>query len=185
MNFLELRNKSATQKMVFTAIIACIAFLLNYIEIPFIVPHLRFDLSEAIVILTVMIVGLQYGVMVSIIKALLFFLFGANGSEIVGVSVLLFSSMFLAVVFYLLYEKAKMNLYLSLFFMGIIFSITLTAVNYFITIPLYSGVPFATLNAGEGYLWSVISLYFPFNIIKMILISAVVIILNRLLLKKS
>ena len=185
MNFLDLQRKSPTQKMVFAAIMACIAFLLNYLEIPFIVPHLRFDLSEAIVVITVIILGLQYGLMVSFIKALLFFLFGANGSEIIGVSVLLFSSCFIAIVFYLLYTKAKLNIYISLVLLGIIFSVTLTAVNYFITIPLYSGVPFETLSANEGYLWSVVSLYFPFNIIKMILIGSVTIILNKFLLKSK
>lgn len=185
MNLLDLKTKSPTQKMVFAAIMAGIAFLLNYLEIPFIVPFLRFDLSESIVILTVILLGLRYGLMVSIIKAFLFFIFGANGSEIVGVSILLFSSCFLAIVFFLLYEKAKLNLYLSLLLLAVIFAVTLTSVNYFITIPLYSGTSFSNLNSSGNYLWATVSLYFPFNIIKMTLVSAVVIIFNIFLLKKE
>ncbi|MDL2212098.1 ECF transporter S component [Erysipelotrichaceae bacterium OttesenSCG-928-M19] len=185
MNIYDLRKRSTTQKMVFTAILGCIAFLLNYLELPFIVPHLRFDLSEAVVLFTVMLLGLKYGLAISFIKAFLFFLFGANGSEIVGVSILLFSSCFLAIVFSLLYEKGKLNLYASLAIMGLIFAVTLTAVNYFITIPLYSGTSFSNLNASGNYLWATVSLYFPFNIIKMILISIVLVILQRLLLKNS
>ncbi|MDH6603769.1 riboflavin transporter FmnP [Bacilli bacterium PM5-9] len=185
MNVLELQKRSLTQKMVFTSIMACIAFLLNYVEIPFIVPFLRFDLSETIVILTVIIIGLRYGLMVSIIKAFLFFLFGANGSEIVGVSVLLLSSCFIAIMFYLLYVKAKLNIYISLLIMGLIFAITLTGVNYFITVPLYSGASFAQLNSSNDYFYSIVSLYFPFNLIKMTLISAATIVLNKLLLKNN
>jgi riboflavin transporter FmnP len=190
MNLLTLKDKGPTQKLVFAAIMACIAFLLNFIEIPFIVPYLRFDFSETIVIITVMICGLRFGLMVSIIKALLFYLFGANGSEIVGVSILLFSSCFLAIIYYLFYnllsKLMKMNTAIVLTFIicAFIYAIALTLLNYRITVPLYSGVSFDVINQ-PGYLWSIVSLYFPFNIIKIAIIGVIVSIFSRIFFKDS
>lgn len=185
MNLTNLKSRSETQKLAYTAILAAIAFILNFIEIPYFgAPFLRIDLSEAIVIFTVIILGLRYGLMISVTKVILFAISGANGSEIVGLSILLLSSCFLAIVFHLLYAKMKLNIYLSLIIMGILFAVTLTTVNYFITVPFYNGMSFAQMNT-PGYLWATISLYFPFNIVKMTLISIAVIILKKLLLRNE
>lgn len=184
MNLMDLRSRSETQKLAYTAILAAIAFILNFVEIPYIVPFLRIDLSESIVIFTVIILGLRYGLMISLTKMILFAIAGANGTEIVGLTVLLLSSSFLATVFHLLYNKAKLNIYVSLLIMGILFAITLTTVNYFITVPFYNGMSFSQMNT-PGYLWATVSLYFPFNIIKMTIISIVVIVLRKLLLRNQ
>ncbi|MDR3214920.1 MAG: ECF transporter S component [Bacilli bacterium] len=191
MNFTNLKNSSSTQKLVFTAIMAGIAFLLNFIEIPFMVPYLKLDISEAIVIITVMLLGLKYGLMVSIIKALLFYLFGANGSEIIGCSILLLSSCFLATIFYLvnslftkLFKNNTIKFIITFLIIAFIYASALSLLNYRITVPLYSGVSFETINK-PGYLASIFALYFPFNIIKIALVSVVVILFNKLFLKRN
>lgn len=182
MNFMDLKTKNPTHKMVFAAIMAGIAIVLNFIEIPYIVPYLRFDASEAIVIIVVMLAGLRYGLMVSIIKALVFFMMGSNGNDPIGTAVLLFSSCFLAIVFYLFYTK--LSLLPSLIITGIIFSIAMTALNFFVTLPLYMGKSFAELNQDGNYLMATVSLYLPFNLIKMTIVSTVVLVMDKLLFSK-
>lgn len=178
--FANLRNRSTTQKMVFTAILSVLAYVLNMIEIPWFTPYLRIDLSEVIVLIAVMILGLRYALAISFIKVILFAVSGSNGSEIVGLTMLLLTSVFLACFFYLFKEKLKLNIYISLIITSILFAVTFTVLNFYIFTPLYSGLSFAEMNK-PGYFWSIVSVYFPFNLFKMTLISIVTVIFYKLL----
>lgn len=184
MKFMELKNKSSTQKMVFVAIMSGLAVIINFMEIPYPpAPFLRFDLSEVIVIIVTLLLGLKFGLIVSIIKACVFLILGSNGSDIIGISVLLFSSCFLALIFSIF--NKKLPLLFSLILTGIIFAITMTAVAYFVSVPLYSGTSFSELNQAGGYLKATLIVYLPFNLIKITVVSAVVLFVNRVLFKQK
>ncbi|MEG0284034.1 MAG: ECF transporter S component [Erysipelotrichales bacterium] len=177
MNLLDSISKSTTHKMVFTSIMACLAFILNMFEIPYLVAFLRLDISEVITIFVTITLGLKYGLCISFIKAFLFMVFGANGSEIVGVTVLLLSSSFIATCSHFLYQRMK--LIPSMLLTSVIFACTMTFFNYIVVVPLYMGKPFSELNNSAEYFFSTITLYLPFNLVKMLLVSAIVVFLVK------
>lgn len=200
MNFLnQFKDMSDVKKITFVGLLAAIGTITSILEIPFFAASfLKFEVSEAIVIITVMILGLPFGILVGIIKGLLHFMF--ISSEPIGASVLILSSVFLAIVFHYLYQR--FNLLISLIISSILFTIVLCSINYFIVLPLYTGLSFDALtfnysdvaNLTEaqlsdykivqgwfpaGYLKSIFIIYVPFNLIKMTLVSAVTLALSK------
>lgn len=184
MNYLiNLHKRSVTQKMVFCAILAVIAYVLNLIEIPYFIPFLRLDISDVIVLFAILTIGLPYAFAIIVIKTFLFAVSGANGSEIIGISLMFVSSSFIALFFYLFYKVLNINIYLSLGITTLLFAVALTLINYYVTFPLYNGTTFSQLNK-PGYFYSIVALFFPFNLIKLSVDSIILIILKKSLLTK-
>lgn len=200
MNFTnQFKNMSDVKKITFVGLFSAIATITSMLQIPFFAASfLKFEVSEAIVLVTVLILGLPYAILVALIKGFLHFMF--ISAEPIGASVLILSSIFLAIMFHFLFKK--FNLLISLIISSILFTIVLCALNYFIVLPLYTGLSFDALTFNyesvtnltseqlnnynivkgwfpAGYLNSIFIIYVPFNLIKMGLVSFVVLLLNR------
>lgn len=176
----KLKNLSSNQKIAYVAMLAALGLVLNYIEIPYpLVPYLKFDLSEVVVLLACLI-SLPSALIVSFTKGLLILLL--KGSDPIGVYSLISGSFTIAISFTYGMKLFKnlsesKRLISSLLFMSIIFTVLMLANNFFIVVPFYSGQSLSASIIGSdgiiGYTKYIVQTYLLFNILKATLISVV------------
>ena len=102
------KNLSDNQKITYIGILSALGFVLNYIEIPYIVAYLKFDPSELVVLFATAI-SLPAAIFVGIVKGLLMFLL--KSGDVIGVFALILGSIIIAVSYFytkkLLAKKMK------------------------------------------------------------------------------
>lgn len=183
-----------TKEMVLVAMLTALATVLMLFELPNpLVPFLKIDFSDTIVLLTFAIYGLKSGLVVAVLRLLLFGLIQGNidGSAFpyVGVFGALMASLSLLAGYMIFTRLSSSKVLVSV---GMIVSLTvvMTTLNYFLITPLYFGWPnvslaevqtafagFVSFDTGGafdesgGYLLANLFAYVPFNIIKGILIT--------------
>lgn len=161
------KKLSNNQKIVHAAALSSFGLILNYVEVPFfLLPYLKFDLSEVVVLIAVQI-SLPVAITVSFIKGILFFLL--KSGDPIGSFALVVGSLTIAFSFYFL--KSKFSEKLSLALIIPIFSIMMVLMNYFVLLPLY--------GFEEGTLTYILSATFLFNMIKASLVIIVYMYLNK------
>ena len=188
------KNLSDNQKITYIGILSALGFVLNYIEIPYIVAYLKFDPSELVVLFATAI-SLPAAIFVGIVKGLLMFLL--KSGDVIGVFALILGSIIIAVSYFytkkLLAKKMKnQELKIEIISMsvtGLIFTIVMVTLNYFFIVPLYNGLSFSEMQALKFDLFSLkqisygtytILIYGSFNLLKSLFISIIYIGMRKL-----
>lgn len=161
----NLENKKMIRNIVYIGIFASIGFVLNLIQIPYIIPFLKIDFSEVVILL-----ALSYSVGVAfqtaLVKNILFFFF--NPADPFGDFVLLIGSLTL-ILGYIVFNKF-FSKKISLFFTCLFFVLVMVAGNYYFITPFYLHQTIAELREQMNYDAFIFWTYIPFNLIKIYLI---------------
>ena len=183
-----------TKQLVLLAMLTALSTVLMLFELPNpLVPFLKFDFSDTIVLLTLAVFGLKSGIAVAALRVVLFGLIQGNidGSAFpyVGVMGALMASLSL-IAGYEWVNRLTTNKWVISLGMVVTLTVVMTTLNYFVITPLYFGWPnisltqvqaafagFVSVDTGGafdqtgGYLLANLFAYVPFNIIKGILIT--------------
>lgn len=192
---------SSTRSMVTISLLTALATVLMLFEIPNpLVPFLKFDLSDAIVLVALASFGLKVGFGVSVLRLVLFGLLQGNldGSifPYVGLMGAFFATTALMGGYLVATKVFDLNRWLtSLVMIGSLTSVMLV-LNYFFITPLYFGWPnvafadiqvafagFLNFDTGgtfqsNSYLLANLFAYVPFNVFKGVFISLVFYVLQ-------
>ncbi len=184
-----MNNKKGIKIAVYIAILAVIGSILNLIEIPYIIPYLKLDISEVITLIAAYI-SLPIAIGVAIIKAFIMSITGTS-SGFIGEFTLLVGSFTIIVFFTLLKNKFKLPLAFNLLITSIIFTLIMTSLNYFIITPFYFNTSFSDLvgttqqvgaNTYSYFMYTII-VYVPFNLLKMLIDSTIFYFISKKLKK--
>lgn len=174
------KQRNRINFIVLAALLSAIAVVLNFIQIPYIVPYLKIDLSEVMVLIALTF-SLPLAITVAAIKALVMALNTTSGY--IGEITLFIGS--LTMIFSYSISRKKFSKIISLIIMTIMFAIIMTVLNYYIITPLYSGLSFNDMMDASGgkseYLKIIVGLYFPFNLLKGSLVSIVFYFVSKML----
>jgi len=179
-----------TKELVMFAILAALATIIMFIEIPNpVAPFLKLDLSDVVVLVAFSIYGIKGAGIVGILKALIHALIKGpdmySAIPYLGTFIAIFASLTIVVAFWLARDKFKLNKIMTSVVVVVVLTFVLTITNYFIITPAYFGWPTVSLaevkdmfngflnwdtggsfNPASGYLYAVLFAYVPFNIIK-------------------
>lgn len=158
-------------KIALLSAIAYIVFLFEF-PVPFFPPFLEIDLSDVVAVLGGVILGPIAAVIIEFIKNILRFLLMNSGTGGIGEMANLFVGVAFVLPFCLIFKLNNIKLLILGCLTGIA-SMTLTAsiVNYFIMIPLYTGI-----NSHTEKFNMILSIYIPFNLVKGVVVSVVSVI---------
>jgi len=192
---------SSTRLMVTISLLMALATVLMLFEIPNpFVPFLKFDLSDAIVLVALAAFGVKVGFTVSILRLVLFGLIQGNidGSifPYVGLVGAFFATTSLMGGYLLATKVLSLNKVMSSVVMILMVTSVMTVLNYFLITPLYFGWPnvsftdiqvaftgFLNFDTGgtfssNSYLLANLFAYVPFNVFKGIFISSLFFVLE-------
>ena len=175
------------------SILVALGAIFMLIEVPYpLVPFLKFDLGEIVVLTTAQLFGFIPAVIVSIFKVLVHMLiFGITSPYAIGQITSIIASITIAAL-YLLAKKTfstqtLKDIMLRCLVTIIVFSIILTICNYFFITPIYLGALWYTdikdtltlasfipwLDWDLGYAGIISVIYLPFNALKGVLVLVV------------
>lgn len=182
-----MNNKKGIKTAVYIALLAGIGTILNFIEIPYIIPYLKLDISEVITLIAATI-SYPVAIGVALVKFIFMSLTGTS-TGFIGEMTLLIGSFSIIIIYSLLKDKLKTPF--VLFIIIIAFTFIMTALNYFIITPFYFGQSFSELvNSSQklgdntySYLVYIIIIYVPFNLIKISIDGVIFYFLNKKLKK--
>ena len=168
------------------AMIGALAFLIMKIEVP-IIPgfdYLKMDFSDSLVALSTLVFGPLGGTMIALFKSLLsLFISGFNPISMIGQLAAFLASSAYILPFYFISKKHEDKVKYQIFGL-IVGTLALTVVmslaNYFVLTPMYISLMGFKLNS--SLLTYVVSAIIPFNLIKGLINSIVVLILAKTLL---
>ncbi|HAX74003.1 MAG TPA: ECF transporter S component [Firmicutes bacterium] len=184
---------SNTRNLVLISILIALGAVLMLIEIPYpIVPFLKFDLSELVILITVELFGLVPAILVALFKSLVHVMVnGVTTPYAIGTITAFIASSTIA-AFYMLAKKyfpARKFSSIVIRFLIVItgFAAVLTICNYLFITPIYFGAlwftdikDFTTLNSfmpglsyDLGYGAAIAFVYIPFNALKGFLVLLV------------
>ena len=182
-----MKNNKTIFKMSILALFAAIGVvLMSYIQIPWFVPFsfLKIEISDFVIILTLLIFGFKEAVLVAIIKTLGDLLFrGPVGLYAIGQITAFIASMsycFGMLIFQKLTNNKKLPMKI-LGYAGIVLVVTLVMVisNYLILTRVYLTTfgltpnDFIAMAGANNYLLAIIIAYVPFNLVKGTLVVGV------------
>ena len=168
------------------AMIGALAFLIMKIEVP-IIPgfdYLKMDFSDSLVALSTLVFGPLGGTMIALFKSLLsLFISGFNPISMIGQLAAFLARLAYILPFYFISKKHEDKVKYQVFGL-IVGTLALTVVmslaNYFVLTPMYISLMGFKLNS--SLLTYVVSAIIPFNLIKGLINSIVVLILAKTLL---
>lgn len=174
-------------KLIKISLLGCIAFILMYIEIPLpIFPSfLRIDIGDLPALLGAFSFGPMAGVLVELIKNILYAIFKGN-TALIGESANFVMGSILVIFVGIIYKKnkTKKGALLGLLVGGIAMTIAGCILNYFVLLPLYETVLGFKISAVVGMAAAlnhnvkdlnsfIVWVIFPYNIIKVVVVSLV------------
>ena len=182
-----------TKNLILLGVFIALGTILMLIEIPYpLVPFLKFDLSELIVLLTVELFGLIPAIMVAFFKSLLNIMLGLSATPMHIGSITAFIASVTLAFLYVIIKKyisgSKMGQKTLRFVLVITgFSLVLTICNYLFITPIYFGglwftdvIEWATLDSfipglpfNLGYGAAIAFVYIPFNALKGLIVLGV------------
>lgn len=192
----SLKELSSTRKLAYLGVFAALATALMYIEIPYpFSAFLRIDLSDVVVIVVAVLIGLKEGVLIAFIKAFIHLLFpGLNPTFGIGELAAFIASITYILSFVTLTNKLNLNVILSSVISIVVMSLTLTFFNWILFVPLYDTLYlqpnnlidiFKSFTANYPYLFDgeymkfVFGLFIPFNLIKGTIIYVLFFAVNK------
>ncbi len=180
-------NKRYVRIAVYTALFSVLATILNFIEIPYIL-FLKLDVSEAITLLATSF-SLYSGIIVSVVKFIFMSLTGTT-TGLIGETTMFIGSITVVITYFVVNKVFKSSKIISLLITVIMFTTVMTTLNYFFITPFYYGSTYRELQEGAysfgifenlSYLYYILTLYVPFNLIKMTLSSVIFYFLSNFL----
>ena len=165
------------------AIIAALAFLVMKFEFPIIpmIPYLKMDFSDVIIVLATFIFGPLGGTMVALFKCLLSYLIsGANILSLVGDVAAFFASMSFALPIYYFTKSDEKSTARKIWgiIVGIIcLTIVMSVLNAFVLTPMY--IKFSGFKLQAGMLNYIFTAIVPFNLAKGLVNGILVFILMK------
>ena len=182
-----------TKNLILLGVFIALGTILMLIEIPYpLVPFLKFDLSELIVLLTVELFGLIPAIMVAFFKSLLNIMLGLSATPMHIGSITAFIASTTLAFLYVIIKKyisgSKIGQKALRFILVITgFSLILTICNYLFITPIYFGglwftdvIEWATLDSfipglpfNLGYGAAIALVYVPFNALKGLIVLGV------------
>ncbi len=185
-----------TKELVMLAILTALATIIMFIEIPTIVPFLKLDLSDVVVLVAFTIYGIKGAGIVAVLKASIHAL--VKGPDLysaipyLGDIIAIFASITIVVAFWVATDKLKMNKIMTSIVVVLGLSVVLTVANYYIITPAYFGWPTVSVaevkdmftgflnwdtggsfDPSSGYLYAILFAYVPFNLLKGTIVMAV------------
>ncbi len=174
---MQKKTKNSLQKLVITAMLSAVAFVLFLLELPPLVPaiaHLKLDLSDIPALFAAVVYGPWTGVVIEFIKNLLEMIFKGLGTQLGFGNLMNFIVGCAYIVpFALVYNKIKSMMGI-LFASGVgLLSILVIGVgaNYFVT-PLFFKF-FLKIDLDSTTLWAAIGAATLTNLIKGVMLSLV------------
>ncbi len=183
-------TNNQTRKLVTLGILTALGTVLMILEIPYpFVGFLQLDLSDVVVLLVFMMYGWKEAALVGVLKAVVHLL--TKGPVMGGIAIPIgqitafLASMSYVLGLYVWDNKFKLNKVVSLVLTVITVTIVMTVLNYFFITPIWFGTwnfndlrawvsPQAFgVNANGNYLWTILMVYVPFNLLKGIVIALV------------
>ncbi|MFL0246176.1 ECF transporter S component [Candidatus Clostridium stratigraminis] len=174
-------------KLIKISLLGCIAFILMYIEIPLpIFPSfLRIDIGDLPALLGAFAFGPMAGVLVELIKNILYAIFKGN-TALIGESANFIIGSVLVITTGIIYKKkkTKKGALLGLLAGGIAMTLAGAVLNYYVLLPLYETVLGFKISAVVGMgaainhnvkdlnsfiIWIIV----PYNILKVFVVSIV------------
>jgi riboflavin transporter len=127
-----------------------------------------------------LMMGYHAGVMVALLKGFLHFILPFSTSIFIGEIIFTTSSVIVALATYFIYCKlTKCHLLMSLTLISLLYIVLQCLSNYFIVLPLYEAKPLSELAQNSAYLKTILTVYLPFNLIKMVLVSTITYLLTQ------
>lgn len=168
------------------AMISALAFLIMKIEVP-IIPgfdYLKMDFSDSLVALSTLVFGPLGGTMIALFKSLLsLFISGFNPISMIGQLAAFLANLAYILPFYFISkkheDKAKYQIF-GLIVGTLALTVVMSLANYFVLTPMYISLMGFKLNS--SLLTYVVFAIIPFNLIKGLINSIVVLILAKTLL---
>jgi len=178
------KDMSETRRIALLGVLSGIGAALMYIEIPItFFNFLRIDLSDVVVVMTLMILGFKEAIVVAFVKSFVHFLFpGTNATFGIGEAAAFIASASYVIGFYLANIKLKLNKIYSSVISIIFMSSVMTVLNWIIIFPLYYIVIYndSYPNLLNGvYINTILTVFLPFNLIKGGVIFSVFLALER------
>lgn len=160
-------KKMSTRNLVNAAFFAALATILYFMEFRIPGHPLKMDLSDLPVLIASLISGPVVGVMVALVKNILHFFIISGDSNIAGELANFMFSVMLVMTTLLYSHKRTLIGLVKMAFGILVASVIMNVLNYAITFPLYG-------LSREGA-WVILNtIYFPFNIIKGVLLWIIV-----------
>ena len=155
-----------------TSLLAALAYLLLLLEVPIFptaAPHLKLNVSDLPALIGGFAFGPVVGVIITVVKILLFMLTGTSTALGIGdlANFLLGLGFILPAAFIYRRKKTFKNAIIALVVGSVSMIITTCLTNYFIVFPLFFGKQLA----GSERITMILTIYLPFNAIKAVATS--------------
>jgi riboflavin transporter FmnP len=186
-----------TKKITVLGVLSALGAVLMILELPYpIVPFLRIDLSDVVVLVVFAMYGYREAFLVGLLKAIVHTLIiGPVGPMAIGQITALLASMSYVFGLYLSTNKLNLSKVMSIIVTIVSVTIIMTVLNYLFITPIWFGQTtfldvqnwvtpgdFGVSMSG-GYLTAISIVYVPFNIIKATIISVVFFVIYKVLLQ--
>lgn len=168
------KQSSRLVKLVILALLGSISLILFFLNfpLPFLPPYLKIDFSDVPALMASLIFSPLAGVIVVLIKNLLYLAVSGSGDPIGVFANLLAGIMFVVPVsvIYHKYHKGVKSVVTGLVTGTIILAIGMSVLNYYLILPAYSW--FMGWDMSEQMVWGAVLVgVFPFNLIKGIVVG--------------
>ncbi|CAM2815000.1 ECF transporter S component [Dellaglioa algida] len=179
-------NRSPIFRVVITAFLAAISYVLMFLSFPVIplIPYLKIDFSDLPILIGFFILGPLGGVMVAIVRSLLYLVStGTDIASLIGVGTNFLASMAVSFPAYYILKGGsgiKPTIWksiLTILTSTLVLTVLLSIANYFVILPVYLNV--IGMDIGMSVSKYVVIGVIPFNIIKGILVVGVFSVLYR------
>ncbi|ALC85880.1 riboflavin transporter FmnP [Bacillus sp. FJAT-22090] len=177
-------TKSKTRKLIAIAMLSSISFVLMLLAFPLpVLPaYLKVDFSDIPALIAAITMGPIAGIVVAFLKNVLDWLFAGSptGVPVGHMANFVTSILFIAPV-YLIYRKASSSkgIMYGLVSGTISMAIGMSVLNYFIFLPMYTYFLNFPMETGTALFNSIIFGILPFNLIKGLLVTIVMIVLFK------
>ncbi len=183
-----MENQKKIKFVVFTSLFIALGFILNFVEIPYIlVPWLKLDISEVITLLATSM-NVVSGIIVAVAKGLFMMITGST-SGFIGEITLIIGS--LVIVFSYFISKKLVKEIPALVITAVTFTVVMVVLNFFYITPFYFESNWQALVQSSqeinifgnpmsvSYLSYILIMYVPFNLIKIILDCTIFYFINK------
>jgi len=162
-------KQGQVRKIVITGMLTALAVVLMQIQIPFLTPYLRLDVSDTPALIGTFILGPVAGVTITFLKNLIDFSFNASETGIpIGHIANFAAALLLILPTYYIYQFKKTFKQLVIAgIIGILVTTTFMALlNYFYFLPLYAKFLGLDPNRFGDLMKEIVKFILPFNLVK-------------------
>lgn len=177
-------TKSKTRKLIAIAMLSSISFVLMLLAFPLpVLPaYLKVDFSDIPALIAAITMGPIAGIVVAFLKNVLDWLFAGSPTGVpVGHMANFVTSILFITPVYLIYRKASSSkgIMYGLASGTISMAIGMSVLNYFVFLPMYTYFLNFPMETGTALFNSIIFGILPFNLIKGLLVTIVMIVLFK------